>query len=100
MKDSIPSHDTVEYAFQELKIPNKIVVTANNITHQITYNKNINNLLTGICTKLGLLNPDVKDYVLDFANIVLSNNKKDARTSYKTTKAYPPCFATIANNTV
>src|SRR5690625_5887870 len=61
MKDSIPSHDTVEYAFQELKIPNKIIITENNITHQINYNKNINNLLTGICTKLGLLNPDVKD---------------------------------------
>src|SRR5690625_310493 len=51
MKDSISSHDTVEYAFQELKIPNKIVVTENNITHQINYNKNINNLLTGICTR-------------------------------------------------
>ena len=100
MKDSIPSHDTVEYAFQELKIPNKIVVTENNITHQINYNKNINNLLTGICVYLGLLNPDVKDYVLDFDNVVLNNNKQDARTSYKKTKAYHPCFANIGNNTV
>ncbi|MCO5249099.1 MAG: hypothetical protein M9887_09150 [Chitinophagales bacterium] len=61
MKDSIPSHDTVEYAFQKLKVPNKIVVTENNTTHQINYNKNINSLLAGICVNLGLLKPDVKD---------------------------------------
>lgn len=100
LKDSIPSHDTVEYAFQELKIPNKIVVTENNITHQINCNKNINDLLLGICVNLGLLKPDVKDYVLDFDNVVLNNNKQDAKTSYKKTKAYHPCFANIGNKTV
>ncbi|MCO5248204.1 MAG: hypothetical protein M9887_04560 [Chitinophagales bacterium] len=91
---------TVEYAFQKLKVPNKIVVTENNTTHQINYNKNINSLLAGICVNLGLLKPDVKDYVLDFDNVVLNNNKQDARTSYKMTKAYHPCFANIGNNTV
>lgn len=100
MKDSIPSHDTVEYAFQELKIPNKLVVTENNITHQINYNKNINNLLSSICVNLGLLKANVKDYVLDFDNVVLNNDKQDAKTSYKMTKAYHPCFANIGNNTV
>lgn len=100
MKDSIPSHDTVEYGFQELKTPNKIVITENNITHQINYNKNINNLLLGICVDLKLLKSDVKDYVLDFDHVVLNNDKQDAKTSYKMTKAYHPCFANIGNNTV
>lgn len=100
MRDSIPSHDTVEYAFQELKTPNKIVVTENNITHQINYNRNVSNLLAGICVDLGLLMAKVKDYVLDFDNVVLNNDKQDAKTSYKMTKAYHPCFANIGNNTV
>ena len=100
MKSFIPSHDTVEYALQELKTANKIVVTENNITHQINQNKNINNLLIGICVDLKLLKPDVKDYVLDFDNVVLNNNKQDAKTSYKMTKSYHPCFANIGNNTV
>lgn len=100
MKGSIPSHDTVEYALQELKIANKTVVTDNNITHQINHNKNVNNLLLGVCVHLGLLKTEEKDYVLDFDNVVLNNDKQDAKTSYKMTKAYHPCFANIGNLTV
>ena len=100
MKEIIPSHDTVEYAFQELKTPNKVVVTENNITHQTNENKSINNLLLYICVHLKLLKPEVYDYVLDFDNVVLNNDKQDAKTSYKMTKAYHPCFANIANQTI
>ncbi len=100
MKSSIPSHDTVEYAFQELKTPNDVVITENNIEHQINHNKRINDLLLGVCIHLNLLKPEVKDYVLDFDNVVLNNDKQDAKTSYKMTKAYHPCFANIGNNTV
>lgn len=100
LKNSIPSHDTVEYAFQELKTPNSLVITENNITHQTNHNKNINNLLLSICVHLNSLKPEVKDYVLDFDNVVLNNDKQDAKTSYKMTKAYHPCFANIGNNTV
>jgi len=100
MKGSIPSHDTVEYAFQELKKTNNIVVTESNITHQINRNSNINDLLLGICVNLKLLKSNVKDYILDFDNVVLNNDKQDAKTSYKMTKAYHPCFANIGNNTI
>ena len=100
MKSSIPSHDTVEYAFQELKTPNDVIITENNVVHQINHNKNINNLLLGICVDLKLLKSDIKDYVLDFDNVVLNNDKQDAETSYKMTKAYHPCFANIGNTTV
>jgi hypothetical protein len=100
MKEYIPSHDTVEYAFQELKTPSNIIITENNIVHEINQNKNINNLLLGICVKLKLLKPEVKDYVLDFDNVVLETAKQDAKTSYKMTKAYHPCFANIGNYTV
>ena len=75
MKIFIPSHDTVEYAFQELKTPNDVIITENNITHEINYNKNINNSLISICVNLGLLKADGKDYVLDFDNVVLENQK-------------------------
>lgn len=47
-----------------------------------------------------MLKADGKDYVLDFDNVVLENQKQDANTSYKMTKAYHPCFANIGNNTV
>lgn len=100
MKRLIPSHDTVEYAFQELKTPNKVIITENNIKHEVNHNKKINDLLIGVCVNLNLLKSDVKDYVLDFDNVVLDNNKQDAKTSYKLTKAYHPCFANIGNNTV
>jgi hypothetical protein len=51
MKIFIPSHDTVEYAFQELKTPNNVIITENNITHKsIT----INFLLLWIVAIIGL----------------------------------------------
>ncbi len=100
LQDFIPSHDTIEYAFQELKIPNRVIVTPDNIVHEINQNKNINNLLLGVCVKLNLLKPEVKDYTLDFDNVVLDNDKQDSKTSYKMTKAYHPCFANIGNRTV
>lgn len=99
-KEFIPSHDTVEYAFQELKTPNKVITTPDNIVHEINQNKIVNNLLIGICIKLNLLKPEIKDYVLDFDNFVLDNDKQDAKTSYKMTKAYHPCVANIGNQNV
>lgn len=96
----IPSHDTIEYASQELKMPTKEIITENNIKHEINQNQKINDLLVGICTYLKLLKPEVKDYVLDFDNVVLENEKQDSKKSYKTTRAYHPCFANIGNQTV
>jgi hypothetical protein len=99
-KEFIPSHDTVEYAFQELKTPNKIIITPENVRHEINQNNTLNDLLIGACVKLNMLKPEVKDYVLDFDNVVLNNDKQDAKTSYKMTKAYHPNFANIGNCTV
>ena len=76
-----------QYAFQELKTPNNVIITENNIVHEINQNKKINNLLLGICVNLKLLKPEVKDYILDFDNVVLETAKQDAKTSYKMTKA-------------
>ena len=100
LQEFIPSHDTVEYAFQELKTPNKVVITPDNVVHEINQNINVNNLLSGICVQLNLLKPEVENYVLDFDNVVLNNDKQDSKTSYKMTKAYHPCFANIGNHTV
>lgn len=100
LKNSIPSHDTVEYAFQELKTPNSTIITKKNIVHQLNQNTIVNNLLSSICVHLGLLKSEVKDYVLDFDNVVLENKKQDAKISYKMSKAYHPCFANIGNQTV
>jgi hypothetical protein len=100
MKGSIPSHDTVEYASQELKTPNLVTITPDNITHEINENKKLNDLLVTTCVNLKLLNPSVKDYTLDLDNIVLENDKQDSKKSYKMTKAYHPGFANIGNLTV
>lgn len=100
MKNFIPSHDTVSYASHELKTPNKVVITPENIKHEINQNKNINNLLLTSCVELGLLKTEVEDYVLDLDNIVLTNDKQDAKKTYKMTKGYHPCFANIGNCTV
>jgi hypothetical protein len=100
MKDEIPSHDTVEYASQELKTPNKTIITPDNVQHEINNNKKINELLLKICLDLKILKPEVEDYVLDFDNIILKNDKQDAKKSYKMTNGYHPCFANIGNHTV
>ena len=90
----IPSPDTVEYACQELKTATFEQRTDDGIIHQFNYDNQKNNALIGLCAKIGLLKKTEK-YTLDFDNVVLENDKQDAKKSYKSTKAYHPNFAFI-----
>jgi hypothetical protein len=89
-----PSADTVEFACQELKKPNTTLITATNIQHDLNHNNLFNKLLinTAIQTK-GLIPGN--EYDMDFDNVVIANEKQDARRSYKQCNGYHPSFATI-----
>jgi hypothetical protein len=91
----IPSPDTVEYACQELKLPNAVEISETGITHQINFNDNLNKTLIALCAKTNQLSTTENNYILDFDNVVLENDKQDSRKSYKNTKAYHPSFAFI-----
>lgn len=90
----IPSPDTVEYACQELKTATIQEITADGIVHQFNYDNNKNNALIGLCVKTGQLKSTEK-YTLDFDNVVLENEKQDAKKSYKNTNGYHPNFSFI-----
>lgn len=90
----IPSPDTVEYACQELKTENIVLKTENNIEHQLNYNQSLNHTLVALCVKTNQLKSN-EGYTLDFDNVVIENQKQDAKTSYKNTKAYHPNISFI-----
>jgi len=90
----IPSPDTVEYACQELKTSTIVEKTVDGIVHEFNYNNKTNETLVALCVKTGQLKTQEK-YTLDFDNVVLENQKQDAKKSYKNTKAYHPNFAFI-----
>lgn len=90
----IPSPDTVEYACQELKTKTIFDKTTDGIVHEFNYNNQTNNTLIALCVKTGQLKTNEK-HTLDFDNVVLENDKQDAKKSYKKTNAYHPSFAFI-----
>jgi hypothetical protein len=90
----IPSPDTVEYACQELKTQTKEEKSIEGVVHQFNYDNDKNKALIGLCLRTGQLD-STKKYTLDFDNVVLENEKQDAKKSYKNTKAYHPNFAFI-----
>jgi hypothetical protein len=90
----IPSPDTVEYACQELKTKTIEEKTIDGVVHQFNFDNNKNEALVELCLKTGQLKSGEK-YTLDFDNVVLENEKQDAKKSYKNTKAYHPNFAFI-----
>jgi len=92
----IPSPDTVEYVCQGLKQSNQEKTTIDGVVHQLNYDNRLNKLLVKLAGKCNLLKPsDGQGYTLDYDNVVIENEKQDARFSYKKTKAYHPGFAFI-----
>lgn len=100
LKTYIPSPDTVEYASQELKVKSDIHITDNDVVNEVNDNKKLNELLTKLSVGLGLLKSKNKDYTLDFDNVVLKNEKQDAKKSFKMCNGYHPNIANIGNITV
>jgi hypothetical protein len=90
----IPSPDTVEYVCQELKTQTIQETTTDGVVHQFNFDNKKNKTLIELCLKTGQLKKTEK-YTLDYDNVVLENEKQDAKKSYKSTKAYHPNFAFI-----
>jgi Transposase DDE domain group 1 len=96
--NSIPSPDTVEYACQELKVPNKVVRVESKgktIEHQINSNTKLNKALVNLCVYTKQLQSGKQSYTLDYDNVVVENEKQDAKKSYKMVDGYHPGFAFI-----
>lgn len=91
----IPSHDTVGYACEELKLPNAIEISDSGVEHQINFNNKLNNSLVALCVKTNQLSKENDNYILDFDNVVIKNDKQDAKNTFKKTKGYHPSFAFI-----
>jgi len=93
----IPSADTVEYVCDELKTTTIKETSKQDgkISHEINYNNSLNDSLIALGVETKQLQSDVTNYTMDFDNVVVANEKQDAKMSYKMTKGYHPNFAFI-----
>lgn len=91
----IPSPDTVEYVCQELKTPTTIHTTAKGVVHEINYSNSMNSNLIAMNVATNQLQKNVKNYTLDFDNVVIATEKQDAKLSYKKIKGYHPNISFI-----
>jgi len=92
----IPSPDTVEYVCQQLKQPNQEIKVESGVIHQLNHDDKLNRLLVSVAKKCKQLHVSHEQgYTLDYDNVVIENEKQDAKFSYKKTKGYHPGFAFI-----
>lgn len=89
-----PSADTIEYVCKQIKSENIVVVTDNQVVHELNHNDKFNEGLIAMALLTNELSAN-QAYVLDFDNIVIPTEKQDAKRSYKKVNAYHPSFATI-----
>ena len=97
--NAIPSADTVEYACQELKTNTIFETSTNNVQHELNYNQHFNESLVALLVKTGQLKVNEKN-IFDFDNVVIPNEKQDAKKSYKHKNGYHPNIAFINRNPV
>lgn len=91
----IPSPDTVEYVCQELRVANVVKQGSKGVVHELNYNNKFNDVLISLAVKTKQLNVGESGYILDFDNVVIANEKQDAKLSYKQVKGYHPNIAFI-----
>lgn len=89
---AIPSPDTLEYAYQELKTKTIVETLVADIKHELNYNQRFNESLVALSVKTGQLKSNEK-YTLDFDNVVIANEKQDAKKSYKNKKWVPSKYS-------
>src|ERR1700722_5841544 len=94
--DKIPSADTVEYVCQALKTASVNKTSEAGVAHQFNYANAMNETLVALALKTGQLKTGSNEYTLDFDNVVMGNDKQDARYTYKKgVKGYHPNLAFI-----
>jgi hypothetical protein len=86
----IPSPDTIEYVCQELKQPTIVQTTGKGVIHELNYNNHFNETLVSVAVETKQLKAGVGGYTMDFDNVVIENEKQDAKLSYKMVKGYHP----------
>jgi len=98
--NKIPSPDTVEYVCQELSTPAITIQTDTGVLHELNYNDAMNETLVALAVKTKQLSPACTEYVLDFDNVIVENEKQDAKYTYKHSKGYHPGIAFIGRHPV
>ena len=93
--NKIPSPDTVEYVCQELKHTNIVKTTDTGVVHELNYSQSFNETLVALGVKTKQLKKTTRGYTMDFDNVVVENEKQDAKMSYKKIKGYHPNIAFI-----
>jgi hypothetical protein len=89
--NKIPSADTVEYVCQALKTVSVNKTSESGVAHQFNYSNAMNETLIALALKTGQLKTGSNEYTLDFDNVVMGNDKQDARYTYKKgVKGYHP----------
>lgn len=83
---------------QELKTENTIVENGD-VTHPFNHRRKLNDLLQKLAIRTNTLVADVKN-ILDYDNVIMENEKKDATKSYKMTTGYQPGIASIGTQVV
>lgn len=63
--------------------------------HELNYNQSFNQTLVALGVKTKQLKKNADGYTMDFDNIVVENEKQDAKMSYKKIKGYHPNIAFI-----
>ncbi len=97
--NNVPSADTVLRAFKELTTENTTYTSDSGML----YNFNSSDKLNRLNIKALKLTNQLKSgecYDFDYDNQINSNNKWDAKTTYKKNKGYLPGIATIGNKIV
>ena len=91
---TIASPDTIEYAFQELRLPNKQIITAGGVCHQINEHEGFNRLLVTLCSNMSHLKLH-KGCMMDYDGHIVENTKADNAFTYKQTEGYYPVVCSI-----
>lgn len=95
---SLPSADTSLRVMEELKTESAIIKNGD-VTHTFNHNEKHNDLLQKLALKTNTLVADAKN-ILDYDNVILENEKRDASRTYKMTKGYQPGVASIGRQIV
>jgi len=93
-----PSPDTLLRGVQSLKSSN-IEYTATGKSHVFNQNQLLAGLNLDMLKKLGLLKEN-EGYTLDYDNVIVEAEKKDAQYTYRKEKGYVPGVATINDRLV
>jgi hypothetical protein len=63
--------------------------------HELNYSNKFNEALVALAVKTKQLKAGTEGYTLDFDNVVIENQKQDAKLSYKMVKGYHPNIAFV-----